>query len=435
MSGPTPIEQNSDDAPATTPPPAKPRRERARPWFREHPLAIVGAVVFLLLLIAGGMWAWSYYSVRESTDDARIDGHVAPVSARVAGNIIGILVEENDAVEAGQVLARVDDRDYRIALQRAESDLAAQNAAATAAQTQIPIASSSTASTLTSAQAAEVEVQAGVAAANENIQNARARMVAAEANLRAAVASQDRTAKDLERYKALIAKDEIPRQQFDAAVSAANGAQAQVDSAQAAVAQAKAGIDLAESQKRQAEARVSQARSNVTAALTGPQQIAVSRAQANTQRAIADVRSAAVDQARLNLDYTVVRAPVKGIVGRRSVQIGQNVQPGQPLFSIVEVSDLWVTAMFKETQLAHMRPGQSVTVEIDAFGGEEMRGHVDSIGAATGATFSVLPSENASGNYVKVVQRIPVKIVLEPNQNLQRRLRPGMSVVPTVLLK
>lgn len=435
MSGPTPIEQNSDDAPATTPPPAKSRRERARPWFREHPLAIVGAVVFLLLLIAGGMWAWSYYSVRESTDDARIDGHVAPVSARVAGNIIGILVEENDAVEAGQVLARVDDRDYRIALQRAESDLAAQNAAATAAQTQIPIASSSTASTLTSAQAAEVEVQAGVAAANENIQNARARMVAAEANLRAAVASQDRTAKDLERYKALIAKDEIPRQQFDAAVSAANGAQAQVDSAQAAVAQAKAGIDLAESQKRQAEARVSQARSNVTAALTGPQQIAVSRAQANTQRAIADVRSAAVDQARLNLDYTVVRAPVKGIVGRRSVQIGQNVQPGQPLFSIVEVSDLWVTAMFKETQLAHMRPGQSVTVEIDAFGGEEMRGHVDSIGAATGATFSVLPSENASGNYVKVVQRIPVKIVLEPNQNLQGRLRPGMSVVPTVLLK
>ena len=235
MSGPTPIEQNSDDAPATTPPPAKSRRERARPWFREHPLAIVGAVVFLLLLIAGGMWAWSYYSVRESTDDARIDGHVAPVSARVAGNIIGILVEENDAVEAGQVLARVDDRDYRIALQRAESDLAAQNAAATAAQTQIPIALSSTASTLTSAQAAEVEVQAGVAAANENIQNARARMVAAEANLRAAVASQDRTAKDLERYKALIAKDEIPRQQFDAAVSAANGAQAQVDSAQAAV--------------------------------------------------------------------------------------------------------------------------------------------------------------------------------------------------------
>ena len=142
-----------------------------------------------------------------------------------------------------------------------------------------------------------------------------------------------------------------------------------------------------------------------------------------------------MDQARLNLDYTVIRAPVKGIVGRRSVQLGQNVQPGQPLFSIVEVSDLWVTAMFKETQLAHMRPGQPVTVEVDAFGGEEMRGHVDSIGAATGATFSVLPSENASGNYVKVVQRIPVKIVLEPNQELQSRLRPGMSVVPTVLLK
>jgi len=435
MSTPTPIEQNSPEATETSPPPSRSRRERARPWFREHPFAILAAVIFLLLLIAGGIWAWSYYSVRESTDDARIDGHVAPVSARVAGNVIEILVEENDVVEAGKILARIDDRDYRIALQRAESDLAAQNAAASAARTQIPIASSSTSSSLTSAQAAEVEAQAGVAAANENIQNARARMVAAEANLRAAVASRDRTAKDLERYKALIAKDEIPRQQFDAAVTGANAAQAQVDSAQAAVAQAKAGTDVAESQRRQAEARVSQARSNVSAALIGPQQIAVSRAQANTQQAIAGVRRAAVDQAQLNLDYTVIRAPVKGIVGRRSVQLGQNVQPGQPLFSIVEVSDLWVTAMFKETQLAHMRPRQPVTVEVDAFGGEEMRGHVESIGAATGATFSVLPSENASGNYVKVVQRIPVKIVFDPNQELQSRLRPGMSVVPTVLLK
>jgi membrane fusion protein (multidrug efflux system) len=201
------------------------------------------------------------------------------------------------------------------------------------------------------------------------------------------------------------------------------------------VAQAKAGVDVAESQRRQAEARVSQARSNVSAAQTGPQQIAVSRAQTNTQQAIAGVRRAAVEQARLNLEYTVIRAPVKGIVGRRTVQLGQNVQPGQPLFSIVEINDLWVTALFKETQLAHMRPGQPATIEVDAFGGEEIRGHVDSIGAATGATFSVLPSENASGNYVKVVQRIPVKILFEPNQQqLQSRLRPGMSVVPTVLL-
>jgi membrane fusion protein, multidrug efflux system len=439
MSRSTELEHNPADAPASSPPPPQPeapaRREKARSWFREHPIASLAAVLVLLSLIAGGLWAWSYYSVRESTDDARIDGHVAPVSARVGGTVVDILVEENTPVQAGQVLARIDDRDYKIALQRAASDLAAQQATAIAARTQIPIASASTASGLSSAQGAQAEAQAGVAAANENIANARARITQAEAQLRSAIANRDRAAKDVERYKLLIAKDEIPRQQFDTAVTAAQATQAQVESAEAAVAQARAGVDVAESQLRQAQARVAQAQSGVSAAQTGPQQVAVSRAQANTQQAVAGVRQSAVDQARLNLEYTVIRAPVAGILGRRTVQIGQNVQPGQPLFSVVETANLWVTAMFKETQLARMQPGQPVTVEVDAFGGEEIRAHVDSIGAATGGTFSVLPSENASGNYVKVVQRIPVKIVFEPDQPLTGRLRPGMSVVPTVLLK
>jgi membrane fusion protein, multidrug efflux system len=253
--------------------------------------------------------------------------------------------------------------------------------------------------------------------------------------LRAATAERDRTARDVERYKTLIARDEISRQQFDAATAAAQAAQAQVEAAQAAVAQASAGIEVAQSQLRQAEARVAQARSGVAAAGSGPQQVAAARAEANTAEATARVRQAALDQAKLNLEYTILRAPVPGIVGRRSVQLGQNVQPGQPLFSIVDTSNLWVTAMFKETQLARMRPGLAATVEVDAFGGAELKGKVDSIGAATGATFSVLPPENASGNFVKVVQRVPVKIVFEPNQELLKRLRPGMSVVPTVLLQ
>lgn len=411
------------------------RRERARSWFREHPIATLAILIFVVLLAAGGMWAWSYYSVRESTDDARVDAHVAPVSARVGGHVVEVLVDENQQVQAGQVLARIDDRDYRIALQRAEADLAAQQATARAARTQVPIASTSSTSEVAGAGAGVAEAQAGVAAAREGIANARARLTAAEAAVRQAVAGRDRAVRDLERYKALIAKDEIPRQQYDAAVAAAQAAQAQVDNAQANVAQARAGIDVAEAQERQMQARVTQAQSNVSAAGTGPQRVAVSRAQANTQEAVAGVRQAAVDQARLNLEYTVVKAPVSGLVGRRNVQLGQNVQPGQPLFSIVDLSDIWVTAMFKETQLANMRPGQPVTVEVDAFGGRELRGHVDSIGAATGGTFSLLPSENASGNFVKVVQRIPVKIVFEPNQELVARLRPGMSVVPTVLTK
>ncbi len=435
----TPTEQNPADAPASTPPPpqeqAPARREKAQSWLRQHPLALVVLGLLLIASIAGGLWAWGYYSVRESTDDARVDGHIAPVSARVGGHVIEILVDENDRVQAGQIVARIDPRDYQVALERAQSDLAAQQASANAARTQIPIASTSTASGLTGAQSGVAEAQAGVAVAKQNIANAQARLLQAEANRRAAAAARDRTARDLQRYETLVAKDEISRQQYDTAVSAAQAAQAEVEAAEASVAQARAGIDVAQSQFNQAEARVSQARSNVSAAQTGPQQVAVSRAQANTQAAVVGVRQAAVDQAKLNLDYTVVRAPVSGLVGRRNVQIGQNVQPGQPLFSIVQVSDLWVTALFKETQLAHMKIGQAVSIEVDAFDGAELRGRIESIGAATGGTFSVLPSENASGNYVKVVQRLPVKIRFEPNQNLLDRLRPGMSVVPTVLLQ
>ena len=261
---------------------------------------------------------------------------------------------------------------------------------------------------------AVLEAQAGVSAAAQAVRNAQARVTSAEANLRAAVANRDRAVKDVERYKSLVERDEISRQQFEAAVTTATAAQAEVESAQAAVAQARSGVDAAESQRRQAEARVAQARANVLAAQSGPQQVAVQRAQARAQEAVAGVRQAAVEQAKLNLEYTLIRAPINGIVGRRNVQLGQNVQPGQPLVSVVAVDDLWVTALFKETQLANVHPGQRASIEVDAFDGAELRGHVDSIGAATGGTFSVLPSENASGNYVKVVQRVPIKIVFEP---------------------
>jgi membrane fusion protein (multidrug efflux system) len=210
-------------------------RERARSWFREHPIATVAALLVLVLTVLAGLWAWSYYSVRESTDDARADTHVAPVSARVAGHILEIFVDENDRVTAGQVLARIDDRDYQIALQRAQADLAAQRATARAARTQVPIASTSTASEVSAAGAGVAEAQAGVAAARQNVANAKARLVAAEASVRQAIAVRDRAVRDLERYKTLIARDEISRQQFDAAASAAQAAQAQVDSAQAAV--------------------------------------------------------------------------------------------------------------------------------------------------------------------------------------------------------
>ncbi len=411
------------------------RREGGRSWFREHPKAVWGIAAVLAIAAIGGLLAWLHYRGRESTDDARIDGHIAPVSARVGGYITEILVDENQIVSAGQVLARIDDSDYRVALNRARAEMTAQEAAASAARTQVPIAATQSASGLRTAQSGRAEAEAGVSAADAAIREAQARVAAAQANLRSTEASRDRALADEERYRRLVEKDEISRQQYDAAATTARSAQAAVQSAQAAVAQAQTGVAAAGSQRAQALAKVGQAEAQVASAATAPQQVAVSGAQARAQEANADVRRTAVEQARLNLEYTVIKAPIGGLVGRRSVQIGQNVQPGQALFSIVEITDLWVTALFKETQLKSMRPGQPAEIDIDAFGGARMRGHVDSIGAATGGTFSVLPPENASGNYVKVVQRVPVKIVFEPNQPLREKVRPGMSVTPTVFTR
>jgi membrane fusion protein (multidrug efflux system) len=278
-----------------------------------------------------------------------------------------------------------------------------------------------------------VEAETGIDVAGTAVAVARERLNAAEAAFREATANYERAAKDLERYRQLVAKDEIPRQQYDAAVAAATGAKAAVQSAEAGVAQARQSVEAAQALVTQARARKTQAEANVAAAGTGPQQVEVTRAEAGSAEASLAQKRAALEQARLNLQYTTVVAPVSGLVGQRSAEIGQNVQPGQPLFSIVPLEQVWVTALFKETQLRNMRPGQRVIIEVDAYGGREYQGRVESIGAATGGTFSLLPAQNASGNYVKVVQRIPVRIVIEGGQDPEHLLRPGMSVVPTVI--
>lgn len=411
--------------------PHPPRRRRLRERRR---FVLIGAVV-AAVLAAAGLYTWQYYAIRESTDDARIDGHITTVSARVGGHVVAVNFEENEQVKAGAVLAQIDPQDYKVAVQRAAADLAAAEADVRAARTNVPIASANTRSQLETARAATSEAQAGVSVAENELQVARARLHAAEAALRQATADYNRAAKDLERYRQLVAKDEIPRQQFDAAVAAAAALDAAVDSARAGVAQAKEAVQASGSRVLQAKARVAQAESGERAAQTGPQQVQVTRAQAGSAEAAVEQRKAALEQARLNLEYTTVRAPVAGLIGQRSVELGQNVQPGQPLFSIVPVEKIWVTANFKETQLAHMRPGQRVLIDVDAYGGREYEGRIESIGAATGSTFSLLPAENASGNYVKVVQRVPVRIAIDTGQDPEHQLRPGMSVVPTVITK
>lgn len=379
------------------------KRARARSYLREHPLVKWGLILGVIVVLAGVFFIWRYYSVRESTDDAQIDGHITPISARVGGTVTTVNFNDNSVVQAGQVLVQLDPKDYEVAVQRAEADLADAQAGARAAQTSIPISSVATVNQLANARAALTASQREVEAAN--------------ARLREAQANYDKVSKDLERMKQLIAKDEVSRQQYDAAAAATESARAAVDSARANVATA--------------ESHVAQAQAAVRTAQSGPEQVDVTRARFGSATASAQKMIAALQLSKLNLQYTTIVAPANGIISKRSVEIGQVIQPGQPLAALVNLDDIYVTANFKETQLKKMHPGQPVKVHVDAYD-RDFDAHIDSIGGATGARFSLLPPENATGNYVKVVQRVPVKIVFEKDQDPQHVLRPGMSVVPTV---
>jgi membrane fusion protein (multidrug efflux system) len=395
-------------------------------WLAAGALVVVAVAAFVL---------WRTLAPRESTDDAQVSGHVSAIAARVTGAVLSVPVHENQQVKAGDVLVEIDRRDYRVALDRAQADLAAAEAALGAANTSVPLTRTTATSELSSATASAAGAEAGVRAADREAEAAAARVASADARLVEAKAVAVRTAQDLDRMKQLIAKDEISKQQFDAAVAAADAARAAADSAQASVKEAQANAAVVETRRAQSQDLLSQARAHARSAGTAPQQIALTEARAAGAEAQVQQARTAVEQARLNLDRATIHAPVDGIIGRKSVEVGQLVQPGQALLALVSLSDTWVTANFKETQLDRMRAGQTVVVSIDAYGGRAYRGHVDSIAAATGSTFSLLPSENASGNFVKVVQRVPVKIVIDSGQDADHQLRPGMSAVATVYIR
>jgi len=389
----------------------------------------IGVVVIVLV----GAAAWYFLTRgRESTDDAQIDSHVTQVAARVGGTITRVAVDDNQLVDAGVVLVELDPRDYQVALDRARAELADAEAAAAAAQVTVPITSATATSGVTNARGGVTQAQGGVAAAEQDVAAARARLTTAQARLREAEANAAKAAKDVERLRGLLAKDEVSQQQFDAASSAADAMRAAADSARSQVVEAQAGISVAESKFAQARAGEQQARAELQTAQTAPQQIAATKARASAAEARVQQARANLAQAELNVQYAVVKAPIRGIVSKRGINVGQVVQAGQPLLALVDVDNVWVTANFKETQLRDMRPGERATIDVDAYGGREYKGKVDSIAGATGARFSLLPPENATGNFVKVVQRVPVKIVLDPGQDPEHLLRPGMSVTPTV---
>ncbi|MGA8490047.1 MAG: HlyD family secretion protein [Terriglobales bacterium] len=383
---------------------------------RRRRLIILGAA---LLILVAGLLVWRYLSSYESTDDAQGDVHLYPVSARISGYVVKVNVDDNQWVEKGDVLVEIDPTDYEVALKQAQANLANAEATAQSLNITVPITSVNSSSQLSFTASGIEDARAGVTAAEKQLVAAHEQLAAAEAN---DVKAQD----DLHRYKLLVDKREVSQQIYDQALATAT-------SSTATVAGARASESAAEQFVRQAQSRLSQAGANHQYAETGPQQVSSTRAR--VQAAIADVeqKRALLHQAELNLQYTKIVAPVRGEVNK-TVVVGLNVEPGQQMLTVVPLDEVWVTANFKETQLSGMRVGQRADIHVDSTG-QTLKGHVDSIAGATGPLFSLLPPEDATGNYVKIVQRIPVKIVLEPGENRDRRLRPGMNVVPHVYLR
>ena len=389
-------------------------------------------IVFaLLVLISGGYMFWLHLSRFESTDDAQVDGQVYAISSRVSGHVIDVKVEDEQQVKAGDVLVVLDPKDYEVAVAKARADLADAVATYSSSRSDVPITSVNTKSTLTTANSARLDASAGVSGSEQQLGAARARLSTAQANVRVAQANFTKAQQDVERYKQLVSKDEISKQQYDQAVAAQEAAHATLDAQNAQVMEATQNISVAEKNVEQARTRVEQADAQIQAALTGPQQIQVTEAKAQSAAAKVEQQRALLDQAELNLKYTTILAPVDGVVGKKNVAIGQNVSAGQELMAVVPLDNLWITANFKETQLQKMRVGQEVKIKADAYD-RTYTGKVQRIAGASGARFSLLPPENATGNYVKVVQRIPVRIALDPGQDSEHLLREGMSVTPTV---
>lgn len=410
---------------------APPRRAIKRPKRRRKGLF---ALIILLPLLVGAYYLWRYLSSYESTDDAQVDGHIHAISARINGYVSQVLVEDQQVVKAGDPLVIIDPRDYEVAVAKAQADVADAEAVFKGSRTNVPITSTTTSSTLQSTEHALADSQAALGVAQHQFDAAQARLKAAEAQVGEAEANYKKAADDVARYKVLVDKDEISQQIYDTAVQTAAANKSTVAARIASVSDARQSAAAAAAAIQQAEARIKQAEAAVRSAQTWPEQVAVRQSEAESSKAKVAQQKANLAQAKLNLSYTTIFAPADGVIGKKTVEVGQNVSPGQQMIALVALQDVWIIANFKETQLRRMQPGQRVRFSVDAYK-HIYHGRITGIGGATGSRFSLLPPENATGNYVKVVQRIPVRIDLDPGQNKDFHLRPGMSVDPKVFLE
>jgi len=404
-----------------------PAKGLANPKTRR--LLFGGGAVLIALLVG----LFLYYRDRESTDDAQVDGHITAISSKVYGRVAEVLVNDNQEVKAGQILVKLDPRDYQAALDQAKAQLALAESDAKSAGVDVPRTQLNVQSGTSSADAQLAGAQAEFMSAETSYDQAKTSDLAwAQANVEKSKANAALAQADLERYTPLLQKSEISKQQFDAAKANADATASALKADQEKLAQAQRGIEIAKAQLDAAKARVQQAQAGIVSAKADTKQVLMRQADAQGKIAKVEQARAAVDAAQLNLEYATVVAPVDGVATHKQVEVGQIVQQGQGLMVVVPLRDVWVTANFKETQLRAMKPGQKAEVKVDTYG-KTFSGHVDSIAGATGAVLSLLPPENATGNYVKVVQRVPVKIVLDPIPQEKAVLRPGMNVVATVI--
>ena len=382
---------------------------------------LIFAAILGLVILVGAIAFVAYSETYESTDDAQVDGHLNGITSRIDGEVKAVYVEENQSVKAGQLLVELDPRDDAVALEQAQAQLLKAQAELRAENPNLPITTSTSQTSISTSRSEVANADAGVAAAERD-------QAAALSQLQVVEANNAKAQSDVGRYKALVDKDEVSRSQYDEVVATAKALAASVDSARASAEAAQKVVD-------QRKAQLDQARSQMALAnVNAPNEIAISKADLQSKEANVKSMQALVDQAQLNLSYCKILAPVSGVVTKRTVEIGQHVDKGQRLLTLADLGDLWVTADFKESQLRQMHPGQSVTISVDAYD-QKFDGYVEAMPGATGSVSSLLPPENATGNYVKVVQRLPVRIRFKPGQPGLDRLRPGLSVVPKVWLK
>jgi membrane fusion protein, multidrug efflux system len=416
--------QQAQQPPQASPKPERKPEPKPKKSFgrrvREHPIRFLVLLIILVGAAIAGVRLWNYLDSYESTDDAQIDGDIYAVTSRIAGTIKAVYVEDNQQVKAGQLLVELDPRDYDVAISQAKAALNESRSLVAVARPNVPITRTTTETTLSTAATEIAQSRAAVAGAQRDYESA-------VADTRKVEADNVKAQADLQRYKQLVAKDEISQQQYDQADAAAKSAAANVEAKRASAEAAARAIEEAQARLEGAQTRQVEAQTN------RPHQIAIQNATVLSREATAARQQTAVAQAELNLSYTKILAPIDGVIGKKNAEPGQQVAPGQQLMADVPITNIWVTANFKETQLKRMRTGQRATIHVDSYD-KDYEGYVESVAGATGARFSLLPPENATGNYVKVVQRVPVRIRFKEGQDPQHNLRPGMSVDPKVWL-